>query len=189
MERIRCVKQLMKNMNLFSVIEKKLTSRKKYPKYLRKQGVQIGENCEIYKSASFGSEPYLIEIGNHVRINSGVQLITHDGGIWVLRDPLSGYGEKFRNADCFGKIIIEDNVHIGTRAIIMPGVHIGKNSIVGCGAIVTHDIPQNSVVVGVPARVIESIDEYAEKMDKKYVITKNLSFQEKKEFLKEKYFV
>lgn len=51
-----------------------------YTRYLRKLGVTIGENCEIYKSAQFGSEPYLIELGNHVRVNSGVNFVTHDGG-------------------------------------------------------------------------------------------------------------
>lgn len=115
----------------------KLLSMPKYVEYLRRKGAKIGNKCEIYKGAHFGSEPYLIDIGNHVRINDGVNLITHDGGCWVLRNEKSGYGKEFENADSFGKIIIENNVHIGTNAIIMPGVRIGENCIIACGAVVT----------------------------------------------------
>lgn len=156
-----------------------------YPEYLRKKGVHIGKNCEIYKSANFGSEPYLITVGNHVHINSGVNLVTHDGGYWVLRIPESGFGKEFENADRFGKIIIHDNVHIGTNAIIMPEVTIGKNSVIACGAVVTHDVPDNSVWGGVPAKPIETIVEYAQKAKEKAVSTKNLSPVEKKNFLLE----
>ena len=51
--------------------------------------------------------------------------------------------------------MIGDNVWIGTRAIIQPGVVIGSHSIIGSGAVVTKSIPEYSVVVGVPARVIK----------------------------------
>lgn len=71
-------------MNILKFVYIKMLSQKKYIDYLRKEGVEIGKNCEIYKSANFGSEPYLISMGNHVRINAGVQLVTHDGGYWVL---------------------------------------------------------------------------------------------------------
>lgn len=57
-----------------------LRRRKNPIRYWRNKGAVIGNNCEIYSSASFGSEPYLVEIGNHVRVNSGVQFVTHDGG-------------------------------------------------------------------------------------------------------------
>ena len=135
-------------MRFIDEIKRKLVSMSKYPDYLRKKGVVIGKECEIYKSANFGSEPYLITLGNHVRINSGVQLITHDGGYWVLRNKNSGYGSEFRDADRFGKINIHDNVHVGTNAIIMSGVDIGENSVIACGAVVTHDVPPNTVVGG-----------------------------------------
>ena len=54
-------------------------------KHLRNKGLRIGNGCEIYRSVNFGSEPYLISIGNDVRITSGVKFCTHDGGIWTLR--------------------------------------------------------------------------------------------------------
>lgn len=174
-------------MKLFSIVEyfyKFCLPVSKYPNYLRKKGVHIGENCEIYKSANFGSEPYLISIGNHVRINSGVQLITHDGGYWVLRETFSS---EFSDADTFGEIKIEDNVHIGTNAIIMPGVCIGKNSVIACGAVVTHDVPENSVYGGVPAKCIETLDEYVFKAREKAVMTKHMSRDEKERFLRKKY--
>ena len=176
----------MRLLGVFEMIYVKLLSMPKYVEYLRRKGAKIGNKCEIYKGAHFGSEPYLIDIGNHVRINDGVNLITHDGGCWVLRNEKSGYGKEFENADSFGKIIIENNVHIGTNAIIMPGVRIGENCIIACGAVVTKDVPANTIVGGVPARKIENIEEYANKMRKKFVNTKNLTSNEKREIL-EKY--
>ena len=167
-------------MRLVQRIKKKIMPMSEYPDWLRKQGVQIGEDCEIYKTASFGSEPYLVKLGNHVRVNANVFFSTHDGGCWVLRNMREQYGSEFQNADCFGRIVVGNNVHIAHNVIILPGVTIGDNSIIGCGAVVTKDIPPNSVAVGVPARVIESIDEYAAKMRKKYVNTKDLNEEEKK---------
>ncbi|WP_251546513.1 DapH/DapD/GlmU-related protein [Limosilactobacillus caecicola] len=56
------------------------------------------------------------------------------------------------------EIHIKSNAWIGARAIILPGVTIGENAIVGSGAVVTHDVPDNAVVVGSPARVIKTLD-------------------------------
>jgi acetyltransferase-like isoleucine patch superfamily enzyme len=65
----------------------------------------------------------------------------------------------------------------------MPGVSIGDNCIIGAGAIVTKDVPNNSVVAGVPARGIENIEEYAEKNEYKFLMTKGMSKEEKRNFL------
>ena len=151
-------------------------------KLLREMGVKIGDGCEIYPSVSFGSEPYLIELGDNVRLTAGVKITTHDGGLWVLRNLK---GEKFKKADRFGKVKIGDNVHIGIGSIIMPGVTIGDNVVIGCSAVVTKDIPSNSVTVGVPAKVIESIDEYYEKVKDKVVFIKNMGSEEKKKYLED----
>lgn len=151
--------------------------------FWKKKGVTIGIDCEIYPSASFGSEPYLIRIGKHVRINSGVQFVNHDGGVWVCRGYIND--PKAKDIDLFGKIVVGDNVHIGTNAIIMPGVTIGDNCIIGCGAIVTRDIPNNSIAAGIPARVIETIDEYINKNRDSFIYTKSLSITKKKDFLME----
>ena len=66
-------------------IRKVLSSPNAYINLLREDGVNIGEGCDISKSAVFGSEPWLISIGNNVRITQKVQFITHDGGLWTLR--------------------------------------------------------------------------------------------------------
>ncbi|MBM6966290.1 acyltransferase [Massilimicrobiota timonensis] len=153
-------------------------SQKKYINFLRKKGILIGDKCEIYKNVSFGSEPYLIEIGNHVRITSGCKFITHDGGVWVLREYY-----KNNELDLFGKIIVGDNVHIGMNSIIMPGVTIGNNVIIGCGAVVTKDIPDNEIWGGVPAKYIKSIDAYYNQHSAHFDLTKSLNFKEKKKYL------
>lgn len=174
-------------MGFFNYFYKSLLSGEKYVEYLRRTGVVIGDDCEIYKSANFGSEPYLIVLGNHVRVNAGVQFITHDGGYWVLRDRKSGFGEYFKEADYFAMIHVADNVHIGTNAIIMPGVDIGRNSVIACGAVVTHDVPENTIVGGIPAKSIETLEEYAKKAQNKFVKTKHMPMQEKKKYLKKKF--
>ena len=56
-----------------------------------------------------------------------------------------------------GSIIIEDNVWIGEGAVVLGGVSIGKNSIIAAHAVVTKDVPQYSIVAGVPAKIIKSI--------------------------------
>ena len=67
----------------------------------------------------------------------------------------------------------------------MPGVTIGNNVVIGAGAVVTKDIPDNMVAVGVPAKPIETIEKYVEKNIDKFVYTKNLSYNEKKKILLE----
>lgn len=150
-------------------------------RFQRRGGI-IGKNCEIFPNVEFGSEPYLITIGDNVRITNGVRFVTHDGGICVLRNM-----KKLENADLFGRIKIGNNVFIGWNAIIMPNVKIGNNCIIGCNAVVTKDIPDNSVAAGCPAKVIESIDEYYEKNKNKCDFTKNKNWKEKKEYLEKKY--
>ncbi len=152
-----------------------MPSKKKLEK-LKKRGLVIGEGCEILNGYEFGSEPYLVEIGNNVRITRGVNITTHDGGVWVLRHLYP----ELSDIDCFSRVKISDNCHIGLNATIMPGVTIGKNCIVGAGAVVTHDIPDNSVAVGVPARVIESVEEYRRKSEGSFLHTKMMAWSEKR---------
>lgn len=95
--------------------------------------------------------------------------------------------EDLKNCDLFGTIEVGNNVHIGTNATIMPNVKVGSNCIVGCGAIVTKDVPDNSIVVGCPARVIETIDEYYAKHKNAFDITKQMSSEEKRQYLFKKY--
>ena len=148
-----------------------------YKKFI-KCGGMIGQNCEVWPDVEFGSEPYLITIGDNVRITSGVRFVTHDGGVWVLRN-----NPGLEDIDVFGKIVIGNNVHIGWNSIIMPNVVIGNNVVIGAGSVVTHDIPDNTIVGGVPAKVIKSLAEYKEKVELNGIHTKNLTWKEKREYL------
>ena len=147
----------------------------------KRRGLTVGKNFEIYSRIDFGSEPYLITIGDNVRISVGCMFITHDGGTWVLNNIDGG------KRDIFGRISIGNNVHIGANSIIMPGVTIGDNVVIGCSSLVTKDIPSNCVAFGVPSKVFENLDEYRNKADGKSVPTKGLSYKKKKEFLKSLY--
>lgn len=129
--------------------------------YFRKKGAQIGENCDIFITM-LGLDPYLVNIGNHVFISKGVVFHTHDGGVWVLRDKIPGIRVH-------GPVVIEDNCIIGVNAQLFLGIRIGRNSIVGAGSVVISDVPPNSIVMGVPARVIGSITKYEEKCLAKWI--------------------
>lgn len=143
-------------------------------KFARSIGVSIGSGCSI-ATRNFGSEPYLITIGNHVQITNDVKFATH-GASWVLRD-------KYPNFDCFGKITVGNNVYIGNCVLIMPGVTIGNNVIVGAGAVVTKSIPDHSIVAGNPAKIISTIADYEAKMTAYNLDTKKMNYQEKKDYL------
>lgn len=121
----------------------------------------------------------MITLGDHVRINDGVQLVTHDGGVWVLREMYP----ELNDIDKIAPITIGNNVHVGTGAVIMPGVKIGNNVIVGVNAVVTKDIPDNSVVAGVPARIIRTIEEYKDKNYDSFIHTSKMTKEAKKEYL------
>lgn len=130
--------------------------------YARSVGVKLGENVQFYgaKSGMFGSEPWLISIGNNCYITAGVQFVNHDGGTLILR-------KEVPNLEWTAPICIGDDVYIGMRTIILPNVSIGSRCIIGAGSVVSKNVPDNSVFAGVPARRICSTDEYLEKLKAK----------------------
>lgn len=130
-----------------------ITSPKQYAKYKK---VKIGFKCQI-STKFWGTEPYLIEIGDHVHVTRGVRFINHDGAVWVFREQNSHF-------DVFGRIKIGNNTFIGNDSTILYGVSIGKNCIVGACSVVTKSIPDGFVVAGNPAKFICTTEEYYKKM-------------------------
>ncbi|MGE5308823.1 MAG: acyltransferase, partial [Deltaproteobacteria bacterium] len=128
--------------------------------YFRSQGVRIGHGNRIY-IRDFGTEPYLVKIGDHCTITAGVRFVTHDGAAWVFRRDIP-------DLNIFGKIEVKDNCFIGIGSIILPDVTIGPDSVVGAGSVVTRDVPPRTVVGGIPAREICTLEAYREKTLKKW---------------------
>lgn len=152
-----------------------VSCRRRVELYRKWYGLKIGEGCQIFPDVFFGSEPFLIEIGDNVRITSGVKFCTHDGGMWCIRNL--GWNPK---ADLFGTCKIGNNVHIGWNAVIMPNVTIGSNVVIGVGSVVTHDIPDNCVAAGIPARVIRSLESYYVNKKDQILDTKGMLLNDKK---------
>jgi len=128
--------------------------------YFRKLGACVGENCAIIPD-SLGTEPWLVRIGNHVTIATGVKFLTHDGATWIFR-------QETPNLQGFGTIIIDDNCVIGENAVLMPNIHIGSGSIVGANSVVMTDVHPDSIVMGVPARVLSTTASYKERTHERW---------------------
>lgn len=76
------------------------------------------------------------------------------------------YRNQIPDLEITKPIVVGNDVYIGNNVIFLPGVTIGNNVVIGAGAVVSKDLSDNSVAVGVPARVIKSADEYLEKLKK-----------------------
>jgi acetyltransferase-like isoleucine patch superfamily enzyme len=142
--------------------------------HARSLGVRVGRHCRLI-SCCFGSEPYLVTLGDHVSATS-VAFVTHDGGIWVFRD-------RWPDADLIAPIAIGNNVFIGANATILPGVTIGDNVVIGAHSVVTRDVPSDCVAAGVPAKPIRPLEEYRQAIEERKLPTKLLSPERKREYL------
>lgn len=135
-------------------------------KYARKKGVRIGEGCSFVDHPNFGSEPYLVRVGDHVRISFDCTFLTHDGARWVL-DELYKEDAPFVK---YGSITIGNNTFIGAKTIVNPGVRIGNNCIIAAGSIVTKNVPSCEIWGGVPAKYIMRIEEFKDKVQESQCI-------------------
>ncbi len=108
--------------------------------------IEIGNHVFIDEDVKIRRETI---IGDNVIIASGVQLVTVNHNFVDSEMPIRAQGETI------SKIVIEDDVWIGTNAIILPGVTVGSHSIIAAGAVVTKDVPAWAIVGGVPAKVLK----------------------------------
>jgi maltose O-acetyltransferase len=119
-------------------------------KWLIRKGLKLGPNCFIARSATIDdSRPWLISIGENCTISKNAIILSHDAS---TKRHL-GYSK-------IGAVTIGNNCFIGAGTIILPNVHIGNNVIIGAGSVVNRDLPDNSVAVGNPARVVRNTRDF-----------------------------
>ena len=140
-------------------------------------GMTIGKNFNRLNGVILDpSHCWLIEIGDDVTIAPRVHILCHDAST-----------KPFLNYTKIGRVNIGNRVFIGAESVILPGVTIGDDVAIGANSTVTHDVPNNSVVVGSPARIICTLDEYLEKeeqrmttspvYDESYTLRKKISLE------------
>ncbi len=136
----------------------KVMMRTPYSKWriwaLRKQGYSVGKNVylpsDIIIPHNFVYNRGELTIGDRVSIAPRVTLILSSHSNF---SSTSKHVSEREN-----KIVISDDVWIGAGAIIMNGITIGKGAVIGCGSVVTHNVPEHTVVAGNPARIIRKIE-------------------------------
>ncbi len=132
--------------------------------YLKRHNIlyAMGDGCAVQINVDI-TDPKHVRLGNNVHL-TGCTLFGHDGSVNMLKQ-MTGI-----TLDSVGKIDIGDNVFVGHRAIIMPNVTIGSNAIVAAGAVVTRDVPSNTIVGGVPAKSIGTLDAYLKRCEERTAV-------------------
>ena len=146
-------------------------------KYAKWVGVNFGNNCHFYGPIDWGTEPWLITIGDNVYITNNCKFVNHDGGTLIFR-------KNIPDLEITKPITIGNDVYIGTDTFILMGVNIGNNVVIGARSLVTKDIPDNSVAAGHPAKVIKTTNEYLEKLKKESLHLGHLKGKEKDDALR-----
>ena len=128
-----------------------------YIKHLKQIGMRVGDRVVIYEPRSVcidETRPYLVNIGNDVKITRGVTILTHGYDWSVLSETHSCV------LGSAGAVSIGNNVFIGMNSTILKGVTVGNNVIIGANSLVNKNVPDNCVVAGNPAKIICSVDDY-----------------------------
>lgn len=115
------------------------------------ENITIGKNVFFNTGCSFQDRGG-ITIGDGTLIGMNVTIATLNHGLSL----------ESRSTTYPSPVTIGENVWIGSSATILPGVHIGNNAVVAAGAVVTKDVPEDSVVAGVPAKVVKRVDSEGE---------------------------
>jgi len=119
-------------------------------------GATIGDDCNLCDHTFVEND---VRIGNRVTLKSGVHLWN---GITIEDDVFIGPSATFSNdafprskqyPESFLRTLVKKGASIGTNATILPGIVIGESAMIGAGAVVTHDVPPNTIVTGNPARI------------------------------------
>lgn len=120
-------------------------------------GMKVGNHFERLNGVILDpSHCWLIEIGENVTLAPRVHILCHDAST-----------KNFLGYTKIGRVTIGNNVFVGAETVIMPGVTIGNNVIIGSNSTVTHDIPDDVVVAGSPAKVISTLEHYLSKEKKR----------------------
>lgn len=136
-----------------------------YTSLLRRYGLNIGKPLYIHKTVKF-DDFNKISLGNNCVVSFGVYFLTHDYSRLVGYNYLEKNGfmsDTTWDNPLIGTISVGENSFIGARTLLLPNTSIGKDCIIGAGSVVKGSIPDGSVVVGNPAKVIGSIDDFAHK--------------------------
>ncbi len=125
--------------------------------------IHVGKGCFVNYNCTF-LDVSPITLKDNVWIGANVTLATPNHPFLPEERLPADYPDGHHDLEYSAPITIEENCWICSSATICGGVTIGKNSVVAAGAVVTRDVPPNSIVAGVPAKVIREIDE-ADRMD------------------------
>ncbi|WP_163514491.1 acyltransferase [Gelidibacter japonicus] len=154
-----------------------------YLEKLKGRGLRVGTHFNMQKDVILDdTHCWLITIGNYVTIAPRVQILCHDAS--------TKHALEYTK---IGPVTIGDYVFVGANSIIMPSVTIGNNVIIAAGSVVTKDVPENTLVSGVPAQVVGKTSDYIDtqrtllksspRFDERFTLNAGVDSKQKQEML------